>query len=115
MTYYVEEVGADMLEKLTEVVKVETFLRRVKCPNPSRSCNGYIAHDGKTRTKDGMHGGPLQYRHICDSCGAGMWLDAAYPKVEYRVVPEVQQLPVSKKPVKATGENVVRPTEESAG
>lgn len=63
---------------------VETILVSVRCP--SKTCEGTLKSDGKSRTRDGLHGGPLEYRHACTVCQAGAWLLKAYPQVEYQPV-----------------------------
>lgn len=79
------------LEKLLETVKVDTFLQRLRCPNPD--CTGLLENDGGQRQKDGMHGGALEYRHKCSACAAGMWITGdKYPRVRYELSTELEEV-----------------------
>lgn len=78
-----------MDEKLIERVKVEVQLLRVKCPNPE--CSGVLEFDGKSRTKDGVHGGTPEYRHRCNTCTTGYWIAEQYPKVHYELGEVIQE------------------------
>lgn len=75
---------SDSTEKLSEKVEVRTFLTQIHCPN--KSCGEVLSNDGGTRNVDGLHGGPLEYRHRCGKCGAGYWLKSVYPKVSYEPI-----------------------------
>lgn len=83
-------------DTLIEAVEVRTFLLRMHCPN--KKCDGLLEHDGGTRTENGIHGGPLEYRHICSKCRAGAWLRSEYPKVRYELEEEEEQAPAAPEP-----------------
>lgn len=74
-----------MNEKLTEVTEVKVMQHRMHCPNVI-SCDGMLSFDGKERPIDGVHGGPVEYRHQCDKCSAGYWLRAKFPYVTYQPI-----------------------------
>ena len=92
-----------IIEQLVETTRVDTFIQRLRCLNSE--CTGRLEHDEKTRTENGMHGGPLEYRHICTKCGAGIWIRTTFPKMKYQevVVEEVEDV----KPVARTKANPV--------
>lgn len=74
-------INTDMLE----VVEVKTYLQRVRCPN--KDCDtGRLEFDGKERSIDMVHGGPKEFRHLCDTCGIRAWIKEQYPKVRYELV-----------------------------
>jgi hypothetical protein len=99
-----------MLDKLTSTVEVKTLMVSVRCPN--NQCVGVLKADGKERTENGIHGGRVQYRHACEACSAGYWLNERYPKIKYEPV-ETAALPIKKNATAApTGKNVVPRTEE---
>ena len=68
-----------------ETIKVETYLKRVRCPNTK--CEGTLEVDGKERTENGIHGGRAEYRHKCTHCPLSAFMFQKYPSVEYRQVP----------------------------
>jgi hypothetical protein len=75
-----------MNDKLLKRINVTVAMDTVMCVNPS--CAGTLVSDGKVRNKDGIHGGPAEYRHLCDTCSAGYWLSEKFPKLVYTPIPE---------------------------